>query len=41
MSRKTTITLSVVIFVALAALIICEKKWPTAGTELISRIFSK
>lgn len=35
MSRKTAIILSVILFIILCALIVCEKKWPTAGCELL------
>ena len=34
MSKKTAIIISVVLFIILCALI--EKKWPTAGTDLLS-----
>ena len=36
MSKKTAIMISVVLFIILCALIVCEKKWPTAGTDLLS-----
>lgn len=36
MSKKTAIIISVVLFIILCALIVCEKKWPTAGTDLLS-----
>lgn len=39
MSKKTAIIASVVIFILLVALIICEKKWPEAGTELLAGLF--
>lgn len=35
MSKKTAIIISVILFVLLCALIICEKKWPTAGTDML------
>ena len=36
MSKKTSIIISVVLFIILCALIVCEKMWPTAGTDLLS-----
>ncbi len=36
MSKKTAIIISVVLFIVLCALIVCEKMWPTAGTNLLS-----
>ena len=35
MSKKTAIIISVIVFVLLCVLIICEKKWPTAGTDML------
>jgi membrane protein involved in colicin uptake len=35
MSKKVAIIISVVLFIILCALIVCEKKWPTAGTDLV------
>ncbi len=35
MARKTAIILSVICFLILVVLIICEKKYPEAGSELI------
>ena len=36
MSKKTAIIISAVLFIVLCALIVCEKMWPTAGTNLLS-----
>lgn len=41
MSKKTAIILSVICFVLLAILIVCEKKYPTAGAELFREIMGK
>lgn len=35
MSKKTAIIISIVLFIILCVLIVCEKKWPTAGTNLL------
>ncbi len=35
MSKKTAIIISVILFVILCALIVCEKMWPTAGANLL------
>lgn len=35
MSKKVAIVLSIVLFIVLCALIVCERLWPTAGSELI------
>ena len=35
MSKKTAIIISIVLFIILCGLIVCEKKWPTAGTDLL------
>ena len=35
MSKKTAIIISVVLFILLCVLIVCEKKWPTAGADLL------
>ena len=34
MSKKTAIIISIVLFIILCGLIVCEKKWPT-GTDLL------
>jgi hypothetical protein len=39
MSKKVSIGLSVVLFVALAALIVCERAYPGAGVKLLGNIF--
>jgi hypothetical protein len=35
MSKKVAIIISIVLFIILCVLIVCEKKWPTAGTDLL------
>ncbi len=35
MSKKVTIIISIVLFIILCVLIVCEKKWPEAGSDLI------
>lgn len=35
MSKKTAIIISIVLFIILSGLIVCEKKWSTAGTDLL------
>ena len=35
MPIKESIIISILLFVALLALIICEKKWPEAGSALL------
>ena len=35
MSKKTAIIISVILFVILCALIVCEQMWPTAGANLL------
>lgn len=32
MSKKVSIVLNIILFILLVVLIICEKKWPEAGT---------
>ena len=39
MSKKVAIRISVVLFIILVALIICEKAFPTGGSDLISSLF--
>jgi hypothetical protein len=39
MSKKVSIGLSVVLFVALAALIVCERAYPGAGVKFLNSIF--
>ena len=39
MSKKVAIIISVVLFMILIALIICEKAFPTGGSDLISSLF--
>lgn len=36
MSKKVSIILSVILFLALVALIICEKRYPEAGAQFLS-----
>lgn len=38
MSKKTAIMLSIICFVLLAILIVCEKMYPTAGAEFLREI---
>lgn len=38
MSKKTAIIISIICFVILAVLIVLEKKFPEAGSELFSQI---
>jgi hypothetical protein len=35
MSKKTAIIISIVLFIILCVLIVFEKKWPTAGSDLL------
>lgn len=35
MSKKVAIIISAILFVALVVLIVCETKWPTAGSDLL------
>lgn len=35
MSKKLAIVISVVLFIILCVLIVCEKLWPTAGSDLL------
>lgn len=35
MSKKAAIVISVILFIILCVLIVCEKKWPTEGTNLL------
>lgn len=35
MSKKVSVVLSVILFILLVVLIICEKKWPEAGTSFL------
>lgn len=35
MSKKLAIVISVVLFIILCVLIVCEKQWPTAGSDLL------
>lgn len=35
MSKKIAIALSILLFIILCVLIVCEKKWPEAGSELL------
>lgn len=39
MSKKVAIIINVVLFMILVALIICEKAFPTGGSDLISSLF--
>ena len=39
MSKKISIVISVILFIILMVLNVCEKKNPEAGTELIHSIF--
>ncbi len=39
MSKKLAIIISAILFVLLVVLIICEKSWPTGGSDLISSLF--
>lgn len=39
MSKKVAIIISAALFVILVALIICEKVYPTGGSDLISSLF--
>ena len=41
MSKKTAIILSAICFAILVVLIICEKKFPEAGSELICGFIGK
>lgn len=35
MSKKASIIISAVLFVILAVLVICERQWPEAGSNLL------
>lgn len=37
MSKKVSIIISAILFVALVVLIVCEKQWPGAGVDLLRR----
>lgn len=39
MSKKVAIIISIILFIILIALIICEKTWPTGGADLIGNLF--
>ena len=39
MSKKTTIIASIVLFVILAALMVCEIKNPTGGQAILKNLF--
>lgn len=39
MSKKVAIIISAALFVILVALIICEKAFPTGGSDLVSSLF--
>lgn len=39
MSKKMAIIISAILFIVLVALIICEKTWPTGGSDLIGNLF--
>lgn len=38
MSKKVSIAISVVLFIILVVLIVCERKWPEAGTDIVSNM---
>ena len=38
-SKKVAIIISIILFIILTALIICEKTWPTGGSDLIGNLF--
>lgn len=38
MSKKVSIIISVILFIALVALIVCEKQWPGAGVDLLRKL---
>lgn len=39
MSKKVAIIISIILFIILTALIICEKTWLTGGSDLIGNLF--
>lgn len=39
MSKKVAIIISIILFIILTALIICEKTWPTGESDLIGNLF--
>ena len=39
MSKKVMIGVTAVLFVALCVLIVCEMKWPTAGSDFFYGLF--
>lgn len=41
MSKKTVIILSIILFMILIALIVCERCYPEAGTQLIENLVTK
>lgn len=41
MSKKVAIMLSIICFAILVVLVVCEKKYPTAGVELLRGLMGK
>lgn len=41
MSKKAAIILAVICFVSLMILMVCEKRYPTAGVELLQNLMGK
>lgn len=39
MPKKTSIIVSILLFIVLVVLIVCERKWPEAGTALLQSLF--
>lgn len=38
MSKKLAIGISIILLIVLCVLIVCERKWPTAGTEIFMQM---
>lgn len=39
MSKKMALILSIILFIILVVLIVCESMWPTGGSELFENLF--
>ncbi len=39
MSKKVSIAISVVLFIILVVLVVCERTWPEAGSDFINGLF--
>lgn len=41
MSRKVTIIISIVLFLILIALFVCEKRYPESGTQFLTNLLHR